>query len=271
MKAMSYESIDPSVADRYLEDDGWVAEQKLDGVRVMIHSFKDSPAKFGDPAITFAAAAQWFERLAPCFGGVPAVIDGELIIETGEFWAYDLPYLPVMDVTPETPFEVRRNVLEQIVDLVAQPFVKLVPQARTTAEKRDLFERVQASGAEGVVFKRTTAKYHIGVRTRDVLKAKFTKTMDVVITGRDKGGKNAELSLMRDGELVVIGACSMIGKPDLQVGECAEVMFLYIADPNDPRLYQPRLLRARPDKTPAGCEWRQVADVGFTNREVVTL
>jgi hypothetical protein len=93
---------------------------------------------------------------------------------------------------------------------------------------------------------------------RDVLKVKHLKTMDVVITGRDLGGrKNAELSLMRDGELVVIGNCSMIGKPDLAVGDCAEVRFLYLNPGDKATLYQPRLVRARPDKTPAECEWRQ--------------
>jgi bifunctional non-homologous end joining protein LigD len=254
-------------------DDGWVLEQKLDGVRTMVHVL-DGVVHFRGPmdeAITFAAAAQWFEALRPALERLPhgAVLDAELLIETGELWAFDLPYLPGW-IKPTDELAQRRNILEHLIPLMDSPLVRLVPQAVGTDEKVALLKAVEAAGAEGVVLKRLAAGYQVGQRTRNVLKHKFVKTMDVVITGRDNGGKNAELSLVRDGELVVIGACSMIGKPDLQVGDVAEVAYLYLADPNDPRLYQPRLMRERPDKRPSECEWRQT-EGNFTSREVVTL
>ena len=102
MKGMTYEELDTRDEHhlKVLGDEGWVAEQKMDGVRVMAHVEVDG-VRFlgsGETPITFAAAAQWFPRLEEQLldGGAPAgtVIDGELIISTGVFWAFDLPYLP---------------------------------------------------------------------------------------------------------------------------------------------------------------------------------
>lgn len=273
MNGMKYESGPSGGLASYLDDNEWVAEQKLDGVRVMAHVTNDR-IRFqgvGGSVITFAAAAQHFGHLTRELACVPegTVLDGELILETGVLWLFDLPYMP-NQVKPENGLDDRRFVLEHLVRLIDGEHVKLVPQASTRAMKQLLWERTIAEGAEGVVMKRLAAPYAIGRRTRDVLKFKHTKTIDVVVTARNVGGTNAQLSLVRDGELVVIGACSMIGKPDLQVGDCAEVEFLYIADPAAPSLYQPRLVRARPDKSMAECEWRQVEGC-FTSRAVVTI
>lgn len=109
-------------------------------------------------------------------------------------------------------------------------------------------------------------------RTLEVLKVKITHTVDVVVMERNTGAPgsmNATLGLYRDGELVQVGGCSMIGKPDLQPGDVGEVEFLYVPDPANPSLYQPRLVRARPDKEPTACTWEQLRGKA-ANRSVIT-
>jgi ATP-dependent DNA ligase len=276
MKGMKYESAKVSDVELYLDDIAWAAEQKLDGVRILAH-VREGRVDFlgaGGQAVTFAAAAQWFEQVEADLLSLPAgaVLDGELLIETGDYWLFDLPYLPGLDqpVKPETPHAIRRTVLEKLVPLLKAKHVHLCPQATTTAAKRKLWKRVQADGAEGIVVKRTDAPYVIGRRASVVLKIKVTKTIDVFVTELGvNGAENAELALMRDGEPVVVGKCSMIGKPKVKVGDAIEVQYLYVNNPANPRLYQPRMMRKRPDKTAAECGWDQLPPE--TNRHVVGM
>lgn len=273
MKGMQYELLPTERVGEYLADPAWVVEQKLDGVRVMAHVARDSVrfAGVNDDVLTFAAAAQWFEKLERGLlaAGLPngTVLDGELMIEDGRYWLYDLPYFPGV-VLPSSDFRYRRLVLETLWDMLNAAQVELVPQARTTEEKEALWLRVCAENIEGVIAKRLDAPYAVGRRTADVVKFKVTKTIDCVVMKRNEGGNNAVLGLYRDGELVEVGRCSMIGKPDARPGEVIEVEFLYLTTAAQPRLYQPRMFRQRPDKDPSECLWHQVE--GFvTNRAVV--
>jgi ATP-dependent DNA ligase len=272
MKGMSYESIDPAAAGSYLADDRWVAQQKLDGVRIMVHVDHDDIRCLGtnDRPITFAAAALWFGQLYRDLHSLPAgtVLDGELILETGEYWIFDLPYMPGF-AKPDMPQADRRQVLEHLAALIDTPWVHVVPEAKGEAAKRALLQATLDGNAEGIVLKDSTAPYAIGRRTRSVLKVKHTKTIDCVVVERNAGGTtSATLALAKDGRLQVVGACSMIGKPDLKPGECCEVKFLYVTESHT--LYQPRLMRARPDKLAGDCQWRQIEDL-VTSRRVVTV
>ena len=272
MKGQSYQSIEANAVNRYLDDPAWVAEQKLDGVRLMVHVDADDIRVLGtnDRPISFSAAAQWFGQLYRDLHALPAgtVLDGELIIATGEYWIFDLPYMPGF-VKPDMPQRDRRACLEALGELIETPWVHVVPEAVGTKAKRLLWQRTIDENSEGIVLKRANAPYAIGRRTADVLKVKHLKTVDCVVTRRDiDGSKNAELAVFKDGKLTVIGGCSMIGKPDLRPGEVAEVMFLYVTE--GMTLYQPRLFRARPDKLATDCRWEQIAGL-VTSRKVVNL
>jgi ATP-dependent DNA ligase len=269
MKGMKYDSAELEDAERYITDSAWVMQQKLDGVRLMAHRVSggvDYNGAGGGP-VTFAAAAQWFEAIHPTLMRLPVgtVLDGELMIETGDYWVFDLPVLPKM-VGTGTIQRRRREVLEHLIGLLGDNKIQVVPEARTLDEKGKLLGRCYAAGAEGVVAKRHDAIYVEG-RTNVVMKLKFVKTVDCVVLDRNTGGvENAELGMYRDGTLVQVGACSMLGKPDAKVGQVIEVMCLYATAGN--WLYQPRMLRIREDKTSFECEFQQVLDI-VTSREVI--
>ena len=61
------------------------------------------------------------------------------------------------------------------------------------------------------------------------------------------------------GELVEIGQVSTIGKGDVNAGDVIEVRFMGVTDPTAPRLYQPRIMRKRTDKSAAECSDTQLA------------
>lgn len=95
------------------------------------------------------------------------------------------------------------------------------------------------------------------------------KTADVVVLERNRGAENAILGAYdREGNLVEVGACSMIGKPDARPGDVAEVRYLY-ATPPTMRLYgPPNFVRVRDDKRAAECSIDQLVPV---SRRAVTL
>jgi hypothetical protein len=275
IETMSYEWIPVADLESYLVDDDWVAEQKLDGVRCMA-VFGQAAAQFttgGGRAITFAAAAQHFPALRQdlaAFDGQDVILDGELLPD-GTYVVFDIPWC--LGDLRDDPFERRRRLLEHVASSHFRGRVRLVDQAAGEEAKRALWHRVREHGAEGICLKRRTGRYRRDrKRTLEVLKVKITHTVDVVVMERNTGAPgsmNATLGLYRDGELVQVGGCSMIGKPDLQPGDVGEVEFLYVPDPANPSLYQPRLVRARPDKEPTACTWEQLRGKA-ANRSVIT-
>jgi hypothetical protein len=55
-------------------------------------------------------------------------------------------------------------------------------------------------------------------------------------------------------ELIPVGACSLIGKPQVSVGDVIEVAYL---NWTGSALYQPRMTRVRTDKLPEDCTMAQ--------------
>lgn len=271
--AMKYKSASLDDMRAFRDSDDWVFEQKVDGTHTLIRMEPGREPQFlsrsGGP-LKHTAAAQHFHRLRRDLEQLDiaetVILDGEIVCESGHLWLYD--------IMVEAPFEDRRNILELIFHpdvgsrgLSAAERVHLLPQARTREEKDRLANELLRRRAEGVMTKRLDGLYVPDGRVDHALKLKFTKTADVVVRERNTGGKaNAKIGVYRDGELVGCGNLTMIGKYDAQPGEVIEIRYLYLG--NGGHLYQPRLLRPRPDKRPEECTWDQLIP---TSREVIQL
>lgn len=236
---------------RYVVDDGWVMEQKLDGHRLALVLSPDAPPK----AIT--RNGTYYTRTLPASvqnlrSDPGPVIDGELVGNT--FWAFDI--LAEDESMHRMALHARRAVLERFVtDFEA---LRVVPQARTTEEKEHLLLHAAAERLEGVVVKRIDSPY-VGRRSRAWLKAKFVSTADVVILavrddGKDSASLGIRMSTPAGDKWVEVGRCSLNGKPPVAVGDVVEVRYLYVQHPEAPRLYQPDLTRVRKDKSPLDCD-----------------
>lgn len=263
MKGMRYESADVTDVDRFIANDLWAMEQKVDGIRCIARIDDTGHTTFlshtGD---VLKSGVRHHAQLASALSGLRScTLDGELL-ETGHLWLFDVMEVCGTDVRL-LPQQDRRALLAGMAPLFDHPRcpVAILPQAVTATEKAALWAAVLAASAEGVVVKRKAAGYSLAKgRTSDVLKVKVTRTIDVVVMARNsKGHLNATLGLHdADGQLVEVGACSMIGKADAQPGDVIEVQFLYVVDPANPALYQARMMRPRPDKSPAECEMDQL-------------
>jgi len=238
----------------------WALEQKLDGVRLMVRVTQGHIEFLGahGEQLRFAAAAQhfrsigqWLAPLCPDEGD-ELVFDGELMIGSGEYHVFDIAQAALHGTTyigPDTPFRLRRAGLEGIAAHLGR--VKVVRQARTLAEKQALVAAVTEAGGEGFMAKRLDGRYASGQRVTWGLKLKFVRTADVVVTSfkRTRTTGSAELAVYDGGVLRRVGACSLIGKPEVAAGDVIEVRYAGFRD----AMLMPRWMGARPDKPASAC------------------
>ncbi|HVT78444.1 MAG TPA: WGR domain-containing protein [Acidimicrobiales bacterium] len=248
----------------YLTSDDFFAQQKLDGHRLMLHC--------ADGEVTVLGRSGQSSQHAPRFAMEPyatelarlgnVTLDGELIDDL--LYVFDAPRIEAAGIDTATPYAARRAALD---DLFAawQPnpaAFRVVPTAQTTEAKLELLAQCDRIGAEGIMLKHVAAPYQPGQRVDTMLKVKFVRDADFVVSAVGVGGHdNYELGLYNEqGELEVVGRCSGIGKEQCAVGDVVTVRYLYVA--TNGKLYQPRMMRRRTDKPAQSCVLAQIANHG---------
>lgn len=273
IKPMLAESIDINNLNDYINDDNYWIEQKLDGERIVFHIQDGRPIPINRNGNQYTrpipnSVLRSFSE--PVWVGQWA-IDGELL--NGRFYVFDIPHLAkngAILVGPETRLEERRQLLEKLFSLWSADTVELVQTAKTTEDKQALVDTVRRANGEGVMIKKKDAFYQRGRRSRQMLKAKFTSTLEAFIIeiGRD-GKRSVAVGLYNDdGDVVDIGTVAMSDRnlPRMNIGDVIEVRYLYCG--NGYRLYQPAFLRKRDDKQPEECTVHQLKMV---NKDVQYL
>ncbi len=194
-------AVDDARLEALLSDDDFIAQQKLDGMRVSIRIREEGVvATNRNSEITTMA-----DRLATSMKGAEhgSVFDGELVsAKSSVYWIFDLLAKGENDLR-EISYSER---YERLCSLEFKAkSVCVVPSARTTAEKRELLEQLRKRSAEGIVFKQASAAYKSGrpASGGDQLKYKFVKTADVIIT--ENVGNAYQMAVMEAGTLRTIG------------------------------------------------------------------
>lgn len=260
-------SMDVAHLDAVITNDQYVLEQKLDGHRILLR------LQDGFSPLALTRGGNPYSKGLPkdLTDGLPSqgrwVLDGEWIAPhsggDGIYWVFDI--LDANGLVDETTtLEERRIVLEAFMSLVTTPKIRLVPQAKTTAEKQALVDRCRAEGSEGVMAKIVSGTYVPGHRSRTIFKAKFVETADVVVLAlRDDLKDSVRLGAYdENGNMVDVGRASLIGKEKrgaFQVNDVLEVRYLYMGAGN--RLFQPTILKRRDDKIAQECKTNQFKHV----------
>lgn len=285
MKPMLFHSADPATIAGFVSDDDWILQQKVDGMRCVVHITKWE-VRFltrDGRELKSAAAKLHFQKLRDAFkqsiqtyamwDGDEMILDGELMTDQGLLILFDAPLLRYgstgsPQATPEDAQLVRWSSLVDLVTNYPIPFVRLVSTAQSTLEKLELAQWIESEGAEGVIAKRVDSPYDPGARVKHSLKLKFTQTADVIVSGKNvgeskksiRGGDklNYELAVIEPetGRHRVVGFCSSIGKADVEIGSVIEVEYLYVGAGG--KLTQPRMVRPRPDKWAGECTTAQL-------------
>jgi ATP-dependent DNA ligase len=194
-------------ADALPDGEGWIFEPKWDGFRTLI--FRDGEEILLQSRDEKPMNRYFPELLDPLAKALPerCVLDGEVVIagEQGlDFEALLLRIHPaakrvklLAEQTPasyvawdllaigdenlrETPFEQRRQRLEQILQSASAP-MHLTPATRDRALAEDWFTRFEGAGLDGVMAKRLDEPYRPGERT--MIKVKHARTADCVVAG----------------------------------------------------------------------------------------
>lgn len=256
---MLAQSLQPSQFPKYIADPRWVAEQKLDGERLLIkveNKIVTATNRNGDPKTVDRIIAEPFKELTGTWA-----FDGEQL--DGKFFVFDMPFAVDL-VGPDDTYDHRRDGLETVFEVAwsKEPRLRLVACHRTTQEKQDIFDWCMSQGAEGIMFKDVRGRYTPGKRGPGFQKAKFTDTADCVImevspldpkTGLGKS--SCVVGLFREGDDLPteVGSVKMTEKnlAAVSLGDVIEVKYLYFT--KDERLYQARFQKFRPDKNPFDC------------------
>ena len=261
-RAQLLNAVDPSAVDGLIGDGDIVAQQKLDGMRVLLHMVEGAVvATNREGQITSIS-----EHVAVAFRGAPdgSIFDGELVSgQKPSYWLFDLISYGDEDLR-EAGYVERYERLTAIG--VETDEVTVVPTATSEDEKRRLYAALEAQNAEGIVFKRGDAPYTMGrpASGGTQLKLKFVKTADVVIT---ENAGNAYRMAVYDGD--ELRACGKVfagttneSRAELDrllsdgVNPVAEVKYLYATD--DLILFQPVFVRLRDDKEASACVLAQL-------------
>lgn len=146
--------------------------------------------------------------------------------------------------------------------------VVIAPVALGYHHKLDYLTTAVREQREGIILRHGHGTYESGRRSTSLIKHKLIKDADVIITALHNTKQSATLSVHAlDGSLLEVGSASTIGKGGVSVGDVWQVTFLYVTDPQFPRMVQPRLVLWRSDKDPAECSIEQFADAG-TNKVI---
>lgn len=255
--------------ERLLSDDSVLAQQKLDGNRVLCHVEDGEVLPTNRSGQKTNVAAQVLEGLIHLPPGT--VVDGEVVGSV--YWLFDVLQVNGRDVTGRPCLERFSLLAEELEPGLSEP-VRVLESALTTRQKRGLYERLQQSGAEGIVFKRKDAPYTPGRPSSGgaQLKCKFVSSADVVLV--ENAGNAYRMQVFDGGTAFDVGKVfsgttnETRAQIDAALGRgqrlVAEVRYLYATA--DSQLFQPIFVRVREDKQEKECVRAQLKS---TNREVV--
>jgi bifunctional non-homologous end joining protein LigD len=261
-------AVGEEMLEKLLADDAMIAQQKLDGIRVLV--------QVGETMIATNRAGQATTMGGEVIAGLAhlphgTIVDGEVVHDT--YWLFDVLAIGTEDVSTLGYVE-RWERLDGDIEPGLTGSIQVLPYA-SGKEKRKLLESLRKSKAEGIVFKHKAAPYTAGRPASGGmhLKHKFVKSADVVVV---ENAGNAYRMIVHDsrGKSVDVGRV-FAGTTNASRKELderlarserpvCEVKYLYATD--DDQLYQPVFVRIRDDKDDDACLLSQLA---HTSRDVV--
>jgi len=285
--------------EELIYNDRFWAEQKVDGKRLLLGFMEErggvvASNRRGEGVIVSPALQSAIKRLTEVKINGERIralcLDGEELL--GAYYVFDLHLLGARVFNQRNQdaealsYSERRTLLERISDAYrrtlngssGQTAIRFLPVARTTSEKRSLFERLARDRNEGIVFKHRESLLHPGRPEAggDLFKFKFQITVDCILSVTDCQ-RRFHCAVFHEGRLRSVGYVSSGIKPR-QYDELAreggnavrvgEVRALYASGTIEERgqLVQPVFLRFRDDKAPEECTGAQFTT---TNKRVI--
>ncbi len=283
--------------DQLLQDDSYVAQIKLDGMRAVVHITSSGlrifsrSAGVADPSRPLEKTSSLPHLASIVFPElVGTVLDCE-ILATGKdsaelaglvhrkevdsdntkvkLFVFDILSVSGKKITDKT-LRHRLSELLSISHKLQSEFITILPFASTSAQKRKLYNKVQANGGEGIMLKNLNATYLEGGRpANNWYKAKKSASYDCVITGFSlgKGKYNTQIGAVKfgqyvNGKLIELGQASgmndeerllMSRFQDQYIGKVVTIKGMERLKSGAIR--HPQYVGLRKDKQPKDCVW----------------
>ncbi|MEE4359127.1 MAG: RNA ligase family protein [Desulfococcaceae bacterium] len=241
--------IEESEAEKRIGDRSWWAQEKHDGKRMLIRKTDTVTAinrrglSVGAPDAVLNSAS----AIEPSF-----LIDGEAVGE--KLFVFDLLEISDKDIRSES-YSKRMALLET---LGLKDALEMVETAKNKKEKQQMYDRLKASGAEGIVFKKHSAPYTAGRPSSggSQMKFKFCDTASVIVTKINEK-RSVAMAVMDGDKQVPVGNVSIPPNKEIPpVHSVAEVRYLYAY--RDGSLYQPVYIGLRDDMDMEDCSVLQL-------------
>jgi ATP-dependent DNA ligase len=214
-----------------LNDDNFIAQEKLDGMRAIVHITPSGlrifsrSAGVADPtrplektsALPHLAALQFPEMVGTILdceilarGMDSAQLSGTIHKKdvsdnrTVNLFVFDILSIKGTDLTNRTLLQ-RLSWLQTIRKKIVSPYIIFLPWANTSKDKQELYQHIIQNNGEGVVLKNLYSTYIQGARPSDNwYKAKKSMTIDAIVIGFTigKGRYNTKIGAVRFGQYV---------------------------------------------------------------------
>ena len=226
---MLCEKVEARILDT-LKSDRWICQPKLDGERIIAQRKAGTiflwTRRRKNVAKKYPEVVMALKYLPP----MDWILDGELMVEGGftnllkrntdddfmirllakaipaPYWVFDILQIAEMRMVSNIVLEERQAILLTFTDWndprQNDPRIRLV-ESHPVSEARMLFDRITAKDGEGVILKSLDSMYEPGSRSRNWLKIKKLKVVDVQVIGAtksDAGLPFASLILTKDGQ-----------------------------------------------------------------------
>ena len=247
--------IDEPEAQRLIADDGWWAQEKFDGKRVLIRKRGAEISGINRSGLLIGLPEPVLEAVR-LLDAESCLLDGEAVGEV--YHCFDLLEQGGLDLRL-SPYTLRYDRVVNLVDNVPSDQLRFADIATTARAKQLMLDRLRREKREGAVFKDRSAPYASGrpASGGGQLKLKFYATASCVVTGRNGTRRSVALELSDGSGRVGVGNVTIPANqavPD--PGEVVEVRYLY-AYPGG-SLYQPFYLGLRDDVNIAACRTDQL-------------
>ena len=171
------------------------------------------------------------------------VLDGEIIGNT--LHVFDILSININDLK----YLSCSRRIEELNSFNFGSHIKIVQTARTTEEKKSMFERIKSEKGEGIVFKNKKSPYTVGrpASGGSQVKHKLYKTATFIVQDITKGKRSIGLSLIgENGEKIFVGRCTISSNFEMpEINDLVEVRYLYAFLGG--AVYQPTFLGKRDD------------------------
>lgn len=250
--------IEEDEADRYIEDNDWMMQEKKDGTHMLARCQNGEVECINRLGLTVSRSEKIVNGLKALVGTSPGntiltILDGEAIGDV--YWVFDLLQASLTDYRTRPAIERLRALAPGFRNFPNDYSVRLLPTWVSTEDKRQAFEDLKKRRAEGVVFKKKSALYTPGRPHSggDMVKLKFWSSATCRVVKRNDKRSVAlgmgELGLCKD-SAVPVGNVTIPASYEIpKVGALVEVKYLYAYKGGS--LYQPQYKGLREDKVVA--------------------